>query len=154
MKISIALFAFSAAQEFETEAQRVDTQPSLFDILIAQKTGLQLFQIYGKISESIFAEQVEKNTMKRRGPRLLNKFVELKNFATKAFAECQEDPVCLESCYDQLMEPNGDPLPKTSGEILSRFASVSDCLTTQRLRNKITRKSNRLAEKFLSEVSN
>lgn len=43
MKIGFALLAFSAAQEAETEAQRVDTQPSLFDILIAQKTGLQLF---------------------------------------------------------------------------------------------------------------
>ena len=51
MKISVALLAFSAAQEAETEAQRVDTQPSLFDILIAQKTGLQLFVRIAKTIE-------------------------------------------------------------------------------------------------------
>ncbi|CBY11800.1 unnamed protein product [Oikopleura dioica] len=149
MKISCVFLATVSAQE--TVPQRIDTaEPGLFDILIAQKTGLQFTQIYATVEEEVYAAQraQEEKSFMRRGPRLLSRFVALKNFANEAFEECHKDEECLESCYKQLIKPNGEAMPTSSSEILSRFASVSDCLTSNKKRRTITRKSLRLAEKF------
>ena len=59
--------------------------------------------MYATVEEEVYAAQraQEEKSFLRRGPRLLGRFVALKNFAAEAFDECHKDEECLESCYEQ-----------------------------------------------------
>jgi hypothetical protein len=59
--------------------------------------------MFATVEEEVYAAQQaqKEKPFLRKGPRLLSRFVALKNFAAEAFDECHKDEECLDSCYKQ-----------------------------------------------------